>query len=103
MCDSRLKIRDIVVRWAGSVHDMTIFNHSRLRARMEGREFPNTVLLGKVYFNETSPLLTFIKINLLISLHCYESLDMHYNVLFYLHNSDYVFLQVIVDMLIDLI
>lgn len=49
VCDTKLKIRDIVVRWPGSVHDMTIFNHSRLRARFEGGEFPNSVLLGKFF------------------------------------------------------
>ncbi|KAK5647947.1 hypothetical protein RI129_002839 [Pyrocoelia pectoralis] len=37
---------DIVARWPGSSHDMTIFNNSRIRARIEAGEYPNTVLLG---------------------------------------------------------
>lgn len=47
VCDSHLKIRDIVCRWPGSTHDMTILNNSRIRARMEGGEFPNCLILGK--------------------------------------------------------
>lgn len=46
VCGKNPKIRDIVVRWPGSVHDLTIFNHSRLRASMEGGELPNSVRLG---------------------------------------------------------
>lgn len=42
-----LKILDIVARWPGSTHDSTIFNSSQLRARFEGGQFQNAVLLGK--------------------------------------------------------
>lgn len=45
--DADLKFIDVVERWPGSSHDSTIFGHSNLRARFEGGEFPNSVLLGK--------------------------------------------------------
>ncbi|XP_050307885.1 putative nuclease HARBI1 [Anthonomus grandis grandis] len=44
--DSQLKIQDIVARWPGSAHDLTVFNNSRIRARFEGQEFQDSVLLG---------------------------------------------------------
>lgn len=47
--DNSLKIRDIVSRWPGSTHDQTIFINSRIRARFENNEFPNMVLLGKIF------------------------------------------------------
>lgn len=47
MCDSSLKINNIVARWPGSTHDATIFNSSRLRTRFEAGEFGNGILLGK--------------------------------------------------------
>lgn len=46
VCDADLIIRDIVARWPGSVHDMTIFNDSILRARLENNEFRHYILLG---------------------------------------------------------
>ncbi|KAK5650081.1 hypothetical protein RI129_001823 [Pyrocoelia pectoralis] len=47
VCDSTLKVQDIVCRWPGSSHDSTIFKNSRLRARMENREFgEDSILLG---------------------------------------------------------
>lgn len=46
VCDSTLKIRDVVCRWPGSTHDSTIFNNSRIKARMENGEFGNSVLVG---------------------------------------------------------
>lgn len=42
---------DLVARWPGSAHDATIFANSRIRARFEGGEFPNTHLLGEVLYN----------------------------------------------------
>ncbi|KAI4466883.1 hypothetical protein MML48_2g00000359 [Holotrichia oblita] len=44
--DSRLRICDIVARWPGSTHDMTIFANSRIKARFDAREFGNAILLG---------------------------------------------------------
>ncbi|XP_031354452.1 putative nuclease HARBI1 [Photinus pyralis] len=44
--NANLEIMDIVCRWPGSAHDSTIFNSSRIRARMENGEFPNSILLG---------------------------------------------------------
>lgn len=47
ICDADMRILDIVARWPGSVHDTTIYNNSRIRARIENGEFPNSILLGK--------------------------------------------------------
>lgn len=47
VCDSQLRIRNIVARWPGSAHDSTIFANSRLRALFENNNYPNCVLLGK--------------------------------------------------------
>ncbi|KAK5648276.1 hypothetical protein RI129_003168 [Pyrocoelia pectoralis] len=44
--NANLQIMDLVVRWPGSTHDSTIFNNSRIRARIENGEFPNSFLLG---------------------------------------------------------
>jgi len=40
-----MKIIDIVARWPGSVHDATIFQHSRLHRRLEEGEFDSGILL----------------------------------------------------------
>lgn len=50
VCDSDLRLLDVVARWPGSTHDSTIFNNSRLRRRFETNEFPNSILLGKYTF-----------------------------------------------------
>lgn len=46
VCDSALKILDIVARWPGSTHDATIFNGSRVRARFINGEMGDALLLG---------------------------------------------------------
>lgn len=46
ICDSKLKVLDIVARWPGSTHDMTIFNDSLIRHRFENNEFGDALLLG---------------------------------------------------------
>ncbi|KAJ8911230.1 hypothetical protein NQ315_014942, partial [Exocentrus adspersus] len=57
LCDHDLKIRDIVARWPGSAYDLTIFNNSRLRARLENTEFPGSVILGDSGYADRSYLL----------------------------------------------
>ncbi|XP_047027918.1 putative nuclease HARBI1 [Helicoverpa zea] len=44
VCDSKLKIRDIVARWRGSAHDSRIFNESTLKERFERGEFHGRLL-----------------------------------------------------------
>lgn len=44
--DAHLRNSDIVCRWLGSTHDVTIFNNSRICARFELGEFDNSLLLG---------------------------------------------------------
>lgn len=44
VCDSNLKIRDIVARWRGSAHDSRIFNESSLKERCESGEFHGRLL-----------------------------------------------------------
>lgn len=46
ICDYNLNIMDIVARWPGSAHDMTVFNNSHIRTRFEAGEFPDSILLG---------------------------------------------------------
>lgn len=46
ICDADLKLRHIVARWPGSVHDSTIFNHSPLPAEFEMGIYGNGLLLG---------------------------------------------------------
>ncbi|XP_041981468.1 putative nuclease HARBI1 [Aricia agestis] len=46
VCDSHLRIRNIVARWPGSVHDSTIFNDSPLCAMLERGDFGNFYILG---------------------------------------------------------
>ncbi|XP_055907449.1 putative nuclease HARBI1 [Eupeodes corollae] len=46
MCDSKLKIMDIVARWPGSSHDSTIFNNSRICARFENGDFGNHLIVA---------------------------------------------------------
>ncbi|KAJ8933894.1 hypothetical protein NQ318_001687 [Aromia moschata] len=58
VCDSDLRINNIVARWPGSTHDATIFNNSRLRARFEGGEFGGGILLGDSGYPLKSYLLT---------------------------------------------
>ncbi|RZC42825.1 DDE Tnp 4 and/or Plant tran domain containing protein [Asbolus verrucosus] len=46
ICDSKLKIRHIIARWLGSVHDSTIFNDSPLPVEFEMGAYNNGVLIG---------------------------------------------------------
>ncbi|XP_018572749.1 putative nuclease HARBI1 [Anoplophora glabripennis] len=56
--DASLKIRDIVARWPGSVHDQTIFNNSNLRDRFENGEFGRYILIGDSGYSLRSYLMT---------------------------------------------
>ncbi|GJQ85987.1 hypothetical protein Trydic_g10263 [Trypoxylus dichotomus] len=44
--DTNLKIRDIVVRWPGAIHDQTIFNNSNLKQEFENGTFGRFLLVG---------------------------------------------------------
>lgn len=44
--DAHLKIRNIVARWPGSVHDQTIFNNSNLKRQFEGGRYGKYILVG---------------------------------------------------------
>jgi len=46
ICSASLKITNIVTRWAGSVHDSTIFNNSKICAKSESGEIGERLMLG---------------------------------------------------------
>ena len=46
ICDAKLRIQNIVVRWPGSCHDSTIFNHSVTKRRFDNDEFRDSVIVG---------------------------------------------------------
>ena len=46
ICDAKLMITDIVVRWYGSAHDSTIFNNCAVRAELENGNIPRGHLLA---------------------------------------------------------
>ncbi|KAK4880427.1 hypothetical protein RN001_008573 [Aquatica leii] len=57
--DAKCLIRDIVCRWHGAAHDATIFANSRIRARMENREFgEESVLVGDSGYGIRNNLIT---------------------------------------------
>lgn len=58
VCDAKLKIRDIIARWPGSVHDCTIFNNSHLCADFERGAYRNYLLLGDSGYYNKNYLLT---------------------------------------------
>ncbi|GFY52375.1 nuclease HARBI1 [Trichonephila inaurata madagascariensis] len=56
--DPNLSIRNIVLRWSGSTHDSTVFDHSYLRAHLE-TEVPSSYhLLGDSGYPLRSYLMT---------------------------------------------
>ncbi|XP_059221894.1 putative nuclease HARBI1 [Stomoxys calcitrans] len=57
VCDTQLKIRDIVARWRGSTHDCRIFNESSIKERFEKKEFRGR-LLGDSGYQLTHYLFT---------------------------------------------
>ncbi|XP_030749237.1 putative nuclease HARBI1 [Sitophilus oryzae] len=44
--DAKLKIRNIVARWPGSVHDQTIFNNSQVKREFETGRYGRYILVG---------------------------------------------------------
>lgn len=46
ICDSTLKIQNIVVRWRGSSHDQTILNNTSIWQKFEVGEMGKKLLLG---------------------------------------------------------
>ncbi|CAG4961523.1 unnamed protein product [Parnassius apollo] len=57
VCDSNLKIRDIVARWRGSAHDSWVFNESTIKERFERGDFHGR-LLGDSGYTCTAYLFT---------------------------------------------
>lgn len=53
-----LKILNIVARWAGSVHDQTIFRESNICQRFEAGNFGNFILIGDSGYANTRYLAT---------------------------------------------
>lgn len=53
-----LKIANVVARWAGSVHDQTIFRESNVRAQFEAGQFMNYILVGDSGYANTPYLAT---------------------------------------------
>ncbi|XP_066590574.1 putative nuclease HARBI1 [Prorops nasuta] len=58
IANSKLQIMDLVVRSPGSAHDSTIFDNSRIKARFDGGEFKNGLLLGDAGYRNLPYLLT---------------------------------------------
>jgi nuclease HARBI1 len=46
ICDSNLKILDIVARWPGSTHDTSVFNGSAIKARLENGDMGDSLIVG---------------------------------------------------------
>ncbi|XP_050557727.1 putative nuclease HARBI1 isoform X1 [Spodoptera frugiperda] len=58
VADADLKIRNIVARWPGSVHDSTIFNNSRVKHLMNSGQLGRCCLLGDRGYGLKQYLLT---------------------------------------------
>lgn len=58
LVNANLEFLDVVARWPGSSHDSNIFANSRLRARMELPEFPDSIILGDAGYALSHYLLT---------------------------------------------
>nr|CAI5856834.1 unnamed protein product [Callosobruchus analis] len=46
LTDANLKFLDVVARWSGATHDLTIFANSAIRPRFETAQFPGCVIIG---------------------------------------------------------
>ena len=58
VCDSALKIRNIVCRWPGSAHDAHIFRNSNIKLRLQNGEFQDKFLIGDSGYGVKPYLLT---------------------------------------------
>ncbi|KAK5646025.1 hypothetical protein RI129_004489 [Pyrocoelia pectoralis] len=59
LCDSELIIRNVVCRWQGSAHDANIFKNSRLRARLENKDFgADSLIVGDSGYGIKNYLIT---------------------------------------------
>lgn len=58
VCDSKLRIQDIVCRWPGSAHDSTIFRNSRLRHNFESGIYSDGLLVGDAGYAINNYLIT---------------------------------------------
>lgn len=53
ICDTNMKIQNIVCRWPGSSHDSTIFSNSRIRAKFENRVWTICISWRQWLWNKT--------------------------------------------------
>lgn len=58
ICDSHLRIQNIVARWPGSSHDANIFRNSAIKHRFDRREFKNCVLVADSGYPMQSYIIT---------------------------------------------
>lgn len=58
VCNSKLKLMNLVARWPGSVHDATIFINSQLHRDFESNLYPNCLILGDSGYACSNYLLT---------------------------------------------
>ncbi|KFM70550.1 putative nuclease HARBI1, partial [Stegodyphus mimosarum] len=58
VCDADLYVRNIVARWPGSTHDMTVFSNSYVHAKMEADVPPEYHLIGDSGYGCRTYLLT---------------------------------------------
>lgn len=58
VCDSKLRIEDIVCRWPGSAHDSSIFLNSRLRHDFESGIYGDGLLVGDAGYAVNNYLIT---------------------------------------------
>ncbi|KAK4872616.1 hypothetical protein RN001_014645 [Aquatica leii] len=77
--DSNLKIRDIVARWPGSQHDNTIFNHSRIKSRLENGDFQNCILFPALAYGIRLHIETVLNVIVATSVLHNIARDMHEN------------------------
>lgn len=58
VCDTELRVLDVVARWPGSVHDQTIFNNSALKQRLENGTFGDSILVADSGYANTMHMIT---------------------------------------------
>lgn len=60
ICDTNLKIQDIVNRWPELSHDSTIFNNSAIHGRFERAEMKNSVLVAGGGYAQRNFIITLV-------------------------------------------